>query len=77
MRTLLLLILCMTHAIVTAQDNAHAFKAGEWLKFRMHYGILNASYATLHVKNAEIDGRPVYHVVGHGETTALPVYSLR
>ena len=23
-----------------------AFKPGEWLKFRIHYGILNASYAT-------------------------------
>ena len=30
------------------------FKAGEWLKFRMHYGALNASYATLHVKNDKI-----------------------
>jgi len=45
------------------------FKAGEWLKFRMHYGALNASYATLHVKNDEIDGVPVYHVVGKGKTT--------
>ncbi len=45
------------------------FKAGEWLKFRMHYGALNASYATLHVKNDKIDGVPVYHVVGKGKTT--------
>ncbi len=48
-----------------------AFKPGEWLKFRMHYGILNASYATLHVKSAKIEGVPVYHVVGHGETTGF------
>ncbi len=46
-----------------------AFKAGEWLKFRMHYGALNASYATLHVKSDKIDGVPVYHVVGKGKTT--------
>lgn len=48
-----------------------AFKPGEWLKFRMHYGFLNASYATLHVKSAKIDNVPVYHVVGHGETTGF------
>jgi len=47
------------------------FQPGEWLKFRMHYGLLNASYATLHVKSNTIDGVPVYHVVGKGETTGL------
>ncbi|MGB6151762.1 MAG: DUF3108 domain-containing protein [Pricia sp.] len=45
------------------------FQPGEWLKFRMHYGMLNASYATLHVKSNVIDGVPVYHVVGKGRTT--------
>lgn len=47
------------------------FQPGEWLKFRMHYGLLNASYATLHVKSNIIDGVPVYHVVGKGATTGL------
>jgi hypothetical protein len=48
-----------------------AFKPGEWLKFRVHYGFLNASYATLHVKNNMIDSIPVYHVVGRGKTTGF------
>ncbi len=52
-----------------AQNGHSAFKPGEWLKFRMHYGMLNASYATLHVKSKMIDGTPVYHVVGEGKTT--------
>lgn len=50
-------------------SNESVFKPGEWLKFRMHYGMLNASYATLHVKNAKIKGKSVYHVVGKGKTT--------
>jgi hypothetical protein len=37
----------------------------------MHYGFLNASYATLQVNSATIDEKPVYHVVGHGETTGV------
>lgn len=47
------------------------FQPGEWLKFRMHYGLLNASYATLHVKSNTIKGVPVYHVVGKGATTGF------
>jgi hypothetical protein len=48
-----------------------AFKPGEWLKFRIHYGILNASYATLQVKSDKVNGVPVYHVVGKGKTTGF------
>ncbi len=48
-----------------------AFKTGEWLKFRIHYGFLNASYATLHVTSDTIRGIPVYHVVGRGRTTGF------
>ena len=48
-----------------------AFKAGEWLKFRIHYGFLNASYATLKVTSEKLDSIPVYHVVGKGKTTGF------
>ena len=54
-----------------AQDSTSVFKPGEWLKFRMHYGWLNASYATLQVNSDSIDGVPVYHVVGRGQTTGF------
>lgn len=56
---------------VYSQDGSSAFKTGEWLKFRLHYGWLNASYATLQVNSNEIDGIPVYHVVGKGKTTGF------
>lgn len=52
-------------------SNNSSFKSGEWLKFRIHYGFLNASYATLHVLNDSIDSIPVYHVVGKGKTTGF------
>ncbi|MFM1878698.1 MAG: hypothetical protein RLZZ241_1564 [Bacteroidota bacterium] len=47
------------------------YKPGEWLKFRIHYGFLNASYATLHLTTDSINGIPVYHVVGRGQTTGF------
>lgn len=47
-----------------------AFKEGEVLTYRMHYGMLNAGIAVLEVKPNLIDvsGRKVYHVVGSGYT---------
>ena len=60
-----------TPSSVNAQEETKAFKAGEWLKFRIHYGIFNASFATLQLKNDNIDTIPVFHAVGKGRTTGL------
>ena len=47
-----------------------AFKEGEVLTYRMHYGMLNAGVAILEVKPnlIEVSGRKVYHIVGSGYT---------
>lgn len=55
----------------TASEERSAFKPGEWLKFRIHYGILNASFATLHITSDTLGDTPVYHVVGKGKTTGF------
>lgn len=46
----------------------NAFKRGEILKYRVHYGVLDAGEAIIHVteENNKIDGRNTYHVVGIG-----------
>ena len=50
--------------------NNEAFKRGELLTFRMHYGIIEAGVATLGITEEakEIAGRTTYHVVGIGES---------
>ncbi len=48
-----------------------AFKEGEWFKFRIHYGIFNASYATLEVNETRLENKPVYHIKGRGRSTGL------
>ncbi len=55
---------------ISAQE-PQAYKAGEWLKFRIHYGWLNASFATLKLESKKLDTIPVYHVIGKGKTTGL------
>ncbi|RZK12810.1 MAG: DUF3108 domain-containing protein [Flavobacterium sp.] len=48
-----------------------AFDVGEWFKFRMHYGIVNAGYATLEVKEGIKNNKKVYHAIGKGWTTGM------
>lgn len=45
-----------------------AFKEGEILSYRLHYGMMDAGVAVLEVKPEVMDvsGRKVYHVVGNG-----------
>lgn len=49
-----------------------AFKKGESLNFRVHYGIINAGTAQLEVKTEDkkIGPRDVYHVVSTGSTNS-------
>lgn len=50
-----------------AQEKNTAFKKGEFLKYRIHYGIVNAGYATLEVK----EKKEQYHFVGKGWTSGM------
>ncbi len=54
---------------LTASNDA--FKAGEWFKFRLHYGIFNASYATIEVNESVWEGKPVFHAKAAGRTTGF------
>lgn len=56
-------------AFLASGQSHQAFQDGEWFRFRIHYGIFNASYATLEVKEVNFKNKPVYHVVGQGKST--------
>ncbi len=65
-----LVFFAMVTLKVSAQE-PQAYKSGEWLKFRIHYGWLNACFATLKLESEKLDSIPVYHVVGKGKTSGL------
>lgn len=71
MKKIFVILVLVFGVTLNAQKSTSAFKPGEWLKFRIHYGFLNASYATLQVKTDKIDSIPVYHVVGKGKTSGF------
>lgn len=53
-----------------AQIN-QAYKTGEWLQFRVHYGIINAGYATMEVEEKTINNQKTHHVIGKGWSTGM------
>lgn len=54
-----------------SSQKERAFDVGEWFKFRIHYGFINAGYATLEVKEATRNNKKVYHAIGRGYTTGM------
>jgi len=54
-----------------SQKNIASFKDGEFLKYRISYGILNAGFATLEVENAIEKNDTLFHMIGKGWTTGM------
>lgn len=70
MKKIFLLILCTATLGFTSQSES-AFDVGEQFNFKINYGFLNAGIATLEVKEATINNKSVYHVIGKGYTTGI------
>jgi hypothetical protein len=70
MKKIILLLLFFTTLSFDSRQN-EAFDVGEWFKFRIHYGIVNAGYATLEVKEATVNSKKVFHVIGRGYTIGV------
>jgi hypothetical protein len=65
----ILLIFPLLFSFDTQREDA--FQTGEWFKFRVHYGLINAGYATLEVQDGVINNKKVYHVIGKGYSTGM------
>lgn len=67
MRVIYILLLL----VMSLQAQQTTFKTGEFLKYRMHYGVVNAGYASVQVEDATVNNQPHYHVKGLGWTTGM------
>ena len=52
---LLLTVFVLSNSFDTEEIDSYAI--GEFFKLRIHYGLINAGYATLEVKDAELNGK--------------------
>ncbi|WCM41091.1 DUF3108 domain-containing protein [Flavobacterium sp. CBA20B-1] len=66
-------ILAILFFLITALTfgQSSAFKSGEYFKFQVSYGFINAGIATLELKETTYNGKKVYHAKGDGYTTGL------
>jgi hypothetical protein len=69
MKKIIAILMLFNVVILTAQKKAYG--DGEWLKFRVHYGLITSGSATLEVNKVTLNGKEVLHVKGFGETTGV------
>ena len=68
-KLILLLVLLISLSFDTPQEDAYT--TGEWFKLRIHYGFVNAGYATLEVKDASLNSKKTHHIIGKGYTVGM------
>jgi len=71
MKKLILLALIFVSLGFDSSPKESAFQAGEWIKFRIHYGLINAGFATLEVQEAVKNNKKVFHAIGKGYTVGM------
>ncbi len=64
-------ILILSLFLPLTMFSQQAYDNGEWFKFRVHYGPINAGYASLEVKEANLKNKGIFHVVGKGWSTGM------
>ncbi|SMC88838.1 DUF3108 domain-containing protein [Moheibacter sediminis] len=69
MKKFLLIFCCIVFTFSFVQNDSQNYESGELLKYRIHYGLLNAGFATLEVKSTTYEGKPHYHIVGEGSSS--------
>lgn len=74
-KILVFLIFLTTVGFVPQKEDA--FGVGEWFKFRIHYGVVNAGYATMEIREATRNNKKVFHAVGRGYTTGMSRFFFR
>jgi hypothetical protein len=66
-----LLFVFLLPTVGSAQNNTGAFMTGEWLKYKLRYGFLNAGYASMEVKDTIYQGQNNFLIDGKGWTSGM------
>ena len=65
---IIFIVSCLT---AFSQNDTLSFQRGEFLKFKIQYGLLNAGFATVSIEQKNEKNDPVLHAVGKGWTTGM------
>lgn len=71
MKRILPIIFLLLTLGLYSQNSANSFERGEFLKYRIHYGVLNAGFASVELKESNQKSDSLIHAVGKGWTTGM------
>lgn len=71
MKKLIFSIFLISFSLLSYGQKESTFQSGEFLKFRLHYGFINAGFATLEVKEVEANNQKMYRFIGNGYSTGM------
>jgi len=77
MNKVLPLFFILFSTIVFSQNAAVSFQRGEFLKYKIHYGLLNAGFSTMEIQGSEDANDSLIHAVGKGWTTGMAKFFFR
>jgi len=66
-----LFLLFFISSVGYSQSNTPAFESGEFLKYKLSYGLINAGLATLEIEDHIENDMVMFHVTGKGWTTGM------
>ena len=69
MKRVLLIVFLLVFLTVHAQNGSSAFRQGEFLKYKISYGLLNAGFTSLEVRESPESN--TIHAIGKGWTTGF------
>jgi len=67
----LFFIFLFIYSIAFSQDRKEAFHSGEFLKYKVSYGLLNAGFASLQLEETYKNNQELYHIKGRGWSTGV------
>ena len=77
MNKVLPLFFILFSTMVFSQDAGVSFQRGEFLKYKIHYGLLNAGFSTMQLEETTEENDSIIHAVGKGWTTGMAKFFFR
>lgn len=77
MNKVLPLFFILFSTLVFSQNAAVSFQRGEFLKYKIHYGLLNAGFSTMEIQESGNASDSLIHAVGKGWTTGMAKFFFR
>ena len=63
--------------MIFSQNSATSFQRGEYLKYKIQYGLLNAGFSSMEIENPQDTNDSLIHAIGKGWTTGMAKFFFR